>query len=118
MATPPPRADEQLRQVVIQDPHPLALGCVHLAQDRSFFPRHFGLPPRVGMMEAVHGRAAGQRPLTIGRDIHQRLEQRILADDLGVVAIGIAGEDLIDFLREQRFAAVGDELLGAGIGKA
>jgi predicted RecB family endonuclease len=70
------------------------------------------------MMEAVQGRAAGQEPLVIGRDIHQRLEQRILADDLGVVAIGIAGEDLINLLREERFAAVGHQLLGAGIGKA
>jgi hypothetical protein len=70
------------------------------------------------MMEAVHGRAAGQQPLVIGRDIHQRLEQRILADDLGVVAIGIAGEDLIDLLRQQRFAAVGNHLRGARVGKA
>jgi hypothetical protein len=46
------------------------------------------------------------------------LEQRILTHDLGIVAIGIAGEDWIDLLREQRVAAVSDELLRAGVGKA
>jgi hypothetical protein len=35
---------------------------------------------------------------------------------LGIVAIGIAGEDLVELLGQQGFAAVGDEFVDAGIG--
>src|SRR5207249_3537103 len=49
-------------------------------------------------------RAARQGPVVVRRHADQSLQQGIVAQHLGVVAIGIAGEDLIDILRENGFA--------------
>jgi hypothetical protein len=46
------------------------------------------------------------------------LEQRIVPQLLSVVAIGLTGQDLIDFLGEQSFACVGDEFLRPQIGQS
>jgi hypothetical protein len=63
-------------------------------------------------------RAAGQAAFLVGGDADQGLEQGIVAEGLGVVAVGLAGENLVDLLGQEGFAAGGDEFLGAGIGKA
>jgi hypothetical protein len=36
---------------------------------------------------------------------------------LGIVGVRVAGQDLVDFLREERFGRVLDVLGGAGIGE-
>ena len=46
-----------------------------------------------------------------GRNIDERLEQGIVAEGLGVVAIGVAGQDLVDLLREEGFLGMLHELL-------
>ena len=114
----PPRAQEQLRQIVVEDAQPLAEGSVDLPQHRPFCQRQLGLPPRIGMVKAIQGRAARQGPVVVRRHADQSLEQGIVAQHLGVVAIGIAGEDLIDILRENGFAGVAHQLLGARVGKS
>lgn len=67
---------------------------------------------------AVESGPAGQAPLLVGRHVGQRLEQRIVSQGLGVVAVGIAREDLIDLLSQDGFLRVGDELLCPWIGQA
>src|SRR5207245_2612181 len=68
-------------------------------------------PPRVSMVKTVQGRAAGQLVFAVGRDIHQGLEQRIVPQRLGVIAIGITSEDLVDSLGENGLARMGHERL-------
>ena len=114
----PPRADEQLGEVVVEDLHPPRPGGLDLAQHRPVLGGQFRLPAREGVVEAVEGRAAGQRLPLARRHPHQGLEQRVVAQGLGVVAVGIAGQDLIDVLGEQGLARVGHELLGPGVGQA
>ena len=72
---------------------------------------------RVGILEAGQRRATGQRVVRVGRDVGQDLEQRVVAQCLGIVVVGVAGQDLVDFLSEQRFGGVLDVLGRAGIGK-
>ena len=45
------------------------------------------------------------------------LEEGIASAVVGVVAIGVAGQDLVDLLGQELFLGVGDELLSAGIGQ-
>ena len=53
--------------------------------------------------------------LVTGRTIHQRLEQGIAAEHLGIVAIGVSGENLVDLLREDGLTAMDHELLGTRV---
>jgi hypothetical protein len=40
-----------------------------------------------------------------------------VAQGLGVIAVGIASQDLVDLLDQEGLGRVGDELLGAGVGE-
>ncbi len=73
---------------------------------------------REGLVEAGHGRAAGQGVVAVGRHIDHGLKERIVAQAIGVVAIGVIGHDLIDLLGQEGFAGVFDVLLGARVGEA
>src|SRR5262245_8772012 len=54
------------------------------------------------------GRGEG-RPL-------EDVEEGIVARVVGVVAVGVAGEELVDELNEQRLQGVADEARGPGVG--
>jgi hypothetical protein len=45
------------------------------------------------------------------------VKKRILAKGLGVIAIGVAGQDLVHLLGEQRFTGMHDEVLSPRIGQ-
>ena len=46
------------------------------------------------------------------------LEQRVVAAAVGVVAVGVAGEELVDLLHQQGLQRVFDVLGGARVGQA
>ncbi len=95
----------------------MRLGGVDLLEDGPLGQGQFGLATRVSVVEAIEGGTAGQGLVVVGRDADQSLEQRIVTQRLGVVAIGIASEDLVDVLGEQALTRMADERLGTGIGQ-
>jgi hypothetical protein len=94
-----PGANEQVHQIVVEDLEPLRLGGAALQQDFGLA-GFDGLSAGVGVREACQGRAAGQRRFAVGRQVGQDLKEGVVAQVLGVVAIRVAGEDLIDLLGE------------------
>jgi hypothetical protein len=81
------------------------------------FLRQFLLAAGVSVLEAGQGRAGGQGLLGVGADVGQDLEQGIVAQGLGVVAVGLTGQELVDLLGEQRLGCMVDELGGAWVGQ-
>ena len=75
-------------------------------------------PPGVGVLEARQRRAAGQRLLAVGGDVGQDLEQGIAAEFVGVVTVGVAGQQLVDLLGQETLGRVADEQRVAWVGQA
>src|SRR5262249_28610046 len=71
---------------------------------------------------AGQSRAAGQGPVGVGGDVGQHLEEGVTAQGGGVVAVGVAGQQLVDQLGEQGHGGVGAVLdrarVGEGFGQA
>jgi hypothetical protein len=111
-----PRADKQLEQVVIEDLQARRLGGALLEQDFGF--AFDVLASGVGIREACQGRTGGQGLLGVGGDVGEDWQEGIVACELGVVAVGTAGEDLVDLLGQEGAFGVVDELGGTGIGQA
>jgi hypothetical protein len=85
-------------------------------EDVAFFDRLLGFPPRKGMLEPVDGRATRQRLILFPRiAADDGLKERIVPQQLRVVAVGVAGQDLIDLLRENPLRRMHDEQLIAGV---
>ena len=63
-------------------------------------------------------RAAGQGLLGVGADVGEDLEEGVVAQVVGVVVVGVAGQDRVDLLGEEGFGGVVDELGGAGVGES
>ena len=117
LGPPATRADKQVDQVVVEDLDAAGLGGTDLPQDRTFWQGQFGLSSGVGVLEACQGRAAGQGVVGIGADVGEDLEEGVVAELLGVIAVGVAGEDLIDGLGEDDLGGVFDVLGGSGVGE-
>ena len=65
--------------------------------------------------KTVDGGSAGQI-IVVGRATDERLHQRIIAEQLGVVAVLIATENVVDLLSEQFFGGVRDVVLISRVG--
>jgi hypothetical protein len=112
------RADEQLGQVVVEELDAAGLGGADFQQHRTFLPGQFGLAAGVGVLEAGQGGRAGQGVVGVGGDVGQDLEERVVAQVLGVVAVGVTGQDLVDGLGEEGLGGVRDVPGGAGVRQA
>src|SRR5271155_4929716 len=98
-------ADEQLGEVVVENLQALVLSRRYFQKDGPLFQRQIGFAAREGLSEARQSGAAGQGlGVFIGRQIEQGVKERIIAKRLSVVAIGVASQDLVDLLSEERFA--------------
>jgi hypothetical protein len=95
-----PHPDKEFRQIIVENLQPLRLGGVHFQEHGSFFRQQFCLPTCKGVFEASQSRAARQRVVDIRAATDQRLEEGILSNFLGIVAVGIIRQDLVDLLRE------------------
>ncbi len=93
-------------------------GLVPLGEGRAILRGQFGLAAGKGVLEAGQRGTARQRSIRIGVGAGQALEQRVGAEGIRVVAVGVVGQDLVDLLAQERFAGRGDERLGAGVGQA
>ena len=113
-----PRTDKQIAQVVVEDLDPPGLGGTLFQKDGAFVRRQLRLAAGVGVLETRQRGRAGQGPLGVRRDVGQDLEQRVVAQGLGVVAVGIAGQELIDLLGEEGLGRVMNELGGAWVGES
>jgi len=109
--------DKQLYQVIVEQADATGLGGAHFQQRRAFLPRQLGVAAGIGVLEAGQRRTAGQGVVRLRRHVRQDLEQRIHPQPLGVVAVRIAGEDLVDLLRQEGFGGMVDVLRRAGIGQ-
>jgi hypothetical protein len=112
-----PGADEQIDQEVVTDAQALDLGAALLEQGGALFARQLGIAARVAVQEAVERRGRGQGPVGVGGQALEELEEGIVAGVVGVVAIGIASEELVDELNEQRLQGVVDVQGRTGIGQ-
>ena len=70
------------------------------------------------MQEAVEGGRGGQGTLVVGGAAGEDADEGVVAGAVGVVAVGVAGEELVDLLDEQGLEGVLDEERGAGVGQA
>jgi hypothetical protein len=111
------RVRRNIEQVVIEDVQTLDLGVPHLQQDVAFLERYLGIASGVGVGKACQGGPGGQRLLGIGADVGEDLEQGIGAEVIGVVMVGIAGEQGIDFLGEDRLDGVVNVVGGTRVGE-
>jgi len=113
-----PRADKHVDEKVVQRGDAFGLSPPDFEDHIAFFDRLLRFPPREGMLKTVDGRTAGQRPVLLAWiDSGNRLEQRIAGQQLSVVAVRIAGENLINLLRENSLSRMHDKLLGAWVGQ-
>src|SRR5439155_16106938 len=87
-------AQEQVEQEVIEPLDPLQLRGAANQQDVRF--ALLLAATRVGVWEARQGAPTGQRLFAVGGDLGQDLEQGVLAQGIGVVAVGVAGQNLVD----------------------
>ncbi len=110
-------ADEEIDQVVIEDLQSLALGGAHLQEDVTLFGGQLGLAAGEGVLEAGQRTAGGQRLLCVGADVGEDLEERVEAQVVVVIVVGIASEQGIDLLGEDGLDGVADEVRGAGVGQ-
>ena len=85
------------------------LGSALLEQGGAFLPGQLGVTAGVAVEEAVEGGGGGQRLFGVGGVTEQQLEQGVFAGVLRVVAVGVAGQKLVDQLGQQRLKAVADE---------
>jgi hypothetical protein len=113
----PACADEPIDEEVVEYEEAVRLRGVHVVEGGAVFGRQFVLAAREGVLEARQGRAAGQGVVRIGTDVGKSLEHGITAGVVGVVGVGITGEELIDVLGEEILSGVGDEGLVARIRK-
>ena len=112
-------ADKQIDQVVVDEPSAAGFGrALDSEQDGRSSRGQLRLAAGVGVLEACQGRAGGQGPLGVGGDVGQDLEEGVVAQVVGVVGVGVAGEELVDLLGEQGLHGVVDELGGARVGQA
>ena len=112
------RADKQIDQKIVEDFDPPRLGRPLFEEGGAFLGRPFSLPTRIGVLETRQGGGAGQRLLGVRGHVGQDLKEGIVAQGLGVVAVGVTGQELIDLLSEQGLDGVMDELGGAGVGES
>ena len=70
------------------------------------------------MQVALESGSAGQGAFRFGGNTLQDLEQRVVATVVGVVAVGVASEDLVDLQHQQGFQRVRDILGGARVGQS
>src|SRR5262249_12154475 len=106
-------ADEQLDQKGVDHLEALDLGG---AADQQHLPLALTLAAAgVGIGKTRQRGGRGQRLVGGGGLLGQDLEQGVLAQRVGVVAIGVAGQDLVDLLRQDALGAVADELGGARV---
>jgi len=96
--------NKEFRQIVVEDLQTMRLSGVDLQEHGAFFQRQFRLPACIGVFEAGHSRAAGQRVVDIGSATDQRLKEGIVPHFLRIVAVGIIRQDLINLLREKLLA--------------
>jgi hypothetical protein len=71
-----------------------------------------------GVLEAGQGGPRRRRLVGARRGSGQELEEWVGAETVGVVAVGVVGQDLVDLPGEDLLDGVGDELLGARVGQA
>ena len=111
------RTDEEPEQVTIEQLDAFALGMADFEPDGAFFEREFRLAAGEGILKACQTRAAGERPLGVGGDIREDLEEGIGAHGIGIVAVGVAGLKLVDLLGQQGLGGMGAVLERTGVGK-
>jgi hypothetical protein len=111
----PTGTDEEIDQVLVEDLDAADLGGADFQQDGTLRAGQLGLAAGVGVLEARQGRAAGQGVRQVRSDVAEDLEQRVGAELLGIVAVRVAGQALVDGLRKQRLGGMRDELGGARV---
>jgi len=111
----PTGADEEVHQVAVEDLQALGLGGPHFEQHGAFFGGEFGVAAREGVGEARQGTARGEGLGGIRTDVGEDLEEGVDAQLVGVVVVGVAGEQGVDLLSEERFDGVTDEFGGAWV---
>jgi hypothetical protein len=111
-------ADKEIDQVVVEDLDAAGLGGADLQQHGPLLHGQLGLAAREGILEARQGRRAGQGIVGVGGNVGQNLKERVGAQLLGIIEVRVAGQDLIDGLREQRLGRVFDQPGRARVGES
>jgi hypothetical protein len=111
-------ADEQINEEVVASAQALDLGAALLQKRGALFARQLRVFARVGVEETVERRGGGQRPVGVGHQPQQDLEESVGAGVLGVVAVGVSGQELIDELNEQGLQRVLNVARRARVGQA
>jgi hypothetical protein len=89
----------------------------HLQQDVAFLQRQLGVASGVGVGKACQRGPGSERLVGVGTDVGENLKEGIDAQVIGVVMVGIAGEQGIDFLGEDGLDRVVNVFGGARVGQ-
>ena len=112
-------ANEQVHEVVVQHVYPVELGLALLEEGRAFFGRPSELASSVGVLKPWKGGTTGQLTVFLIRTrAHQCLEQRIVAENLGVIRIEVTSQKLIDVLSQDILSRMDHEQGIAWVGKS
>jgi hypothetical protein len=111
------RTDKEINEVVIEDLQALELCLTNLQQDGAIQEWHVGLPAGVGVEEACQGASGSQGSVGVGALVGEDLEERVVSEVVGIVVVGVSGEQGVDLLGEEGLGGMVDEVGGSWVGK-
>ena len=113
------RAYKQIDQKIIDRVNAFDLSATHFKNDVAFLHGFLRFAPSERVQKPIDGRATGERFVFLTRVFaHNGFEQRIVSQQLRVVAVRIAREYLIDLLSQDVFDGLGARSFRSWIGQS